>query len=167
MASEVTLTSLNIAQLLDKQQEQFPDKTAVISKWQGVSLTYETLNKSVREISGNLLRQGVRPQDRVVVLAGNTIEYVQLFLAVSAIGAIFTIINPTFTQDEILPAIEFVGKLYDLLGLVGRSNNSRPNCDHHRRPYWISQVWTAYCGDCEEVSGSLAFRAAWYRTETV
>ena len=118
MASEVTLTSLNIAQLLDKQQEQFPDKTAVISKWQGASLTYKTLKKSVREIASNLLRRGVRPQDRVVVLAGNTIEYVQLFLAVSAIGAIFTIINPTFTQDEILPAIEFVGKLHNFL--VGR-----------------------------------------------
>ncbi|KAL4735233.1 hypothetical protein BDV11DRAFT_174031 [Aspergillus similis] len=105
---DVTLTTLNTAQLLEQQRLRYPDKEAVLSKWQGASLTYETLNKSAREIAASLLRHGVRPGDRVVVLAGNSIEYVQLFFAASAIGAVFTIINPTFTPEEILPTIEFV-----------------------------------------------------------
>ncbi|RDW84211.1 class I adenylate-forming enzyme family protein [Aspergillus mulundensis] len=105
---EITLTTLNTAQLLEQQCAQCPDKEAVLSKWQGVSLTYETLYKTTREIAATLLRHGVRPGDRIVVLAGNSLEYVQLFFAVSAIGAIFTIINPTFTPDEIIPTIEFV-----------------------------------------------------------
>ncbi|KAL4789630.1 hypothetical protein BDV19DRAFT_394887 [Aspergillus venezuelensis] len=105
---EITLTTLNTAQLLEQQYGQYPNKEAILSKWQGVSLTYEILYKTTREIAANLLRHGVRPGDRVVVLAGNSLEYVQLFFAVSAIGAVFTIINPTFTTDEIVPTIEFV-----------------------------------------------------------
>ncbi|KAL6232018.1 hypothetical protein BDW75DRAFT_218721 [Aspergillus navahoensis] len=105
---EVTLTTLNTAQLIEQQHLRYPDKEAVLSKWQGLGLTYETLYKSAREIAANLLRHGIRPGDRIVVLAGNSIEYVQLFFAVSAIGAVFTIINPTFTPEEILPTIEFV-----------------------------------------------------------
>ncbi|KAL2821792.1 hypothetical protein BDW59DRAFT_181086 [Aspergillus cavernicola] len=105
---EVTLTTLNTAQLLEQQSAQYPDKEAVVSKWQGVNMTYETLYKTTREIAANLLRHGVRPGDRVVVLAGNSIEYVQLFFAASAIGVVFSIINPTFTPDEIVPTIEFV-----------------------------------------------------------
>ncbi|KAL4986020.1 hypothetical protein BDW68DRAFT_189205 [Aspergillus falconensis] len=105
---DVTLTTINTAQLLEQQRLRYPDKEAVLSRWQGASLTYETLYKSSREIAASLLRHGVRPGDRVVVLAGNSIEYVQLFFAVSAIGAVFTIINPTFTPEEILPTIEFV-----------------------------------------------------------
>ncbi|KAL4974556.1 hypothetical protein BDW66DRAFT_152727 [Aspergillus desertorum] len=105
---DVNLTTLNTAQLLEQQRLRHPDKEAVLSKWQGASLTYETLYKSAREIAANLLRHGVRPGDRVVVLAGNSIEFVQLFFAVSAIGAVFTIINPTFTLEEILPTIAFV-----------------------------------------------------------
>ncbi|KAL4904004.1 hypothetical protein BDW74DRAFT_168506 [Aspergillus multicolor] len=106
--AEVTLTTLNTAQLLSQQSTRYSDKEAVLSKWQCTSLTYETLYKTTREIAGNLLRHGVRPGDRVVVLAGNSLEYVQLFFAVSAIGAVFTIINPTFTVEEIGPTVEFV-----------------------------------------------------------
>jgi hypothetical protein len=44
------------------------------------------------------------------VLAGNTTEYVQLLFAVGGIGAIFAIINPTFTAEEVLSAIDFLGE---------------------------------------------------------
>jgi acyl-CoA synthetase (AMP-forming)/AMP-acid ligase II len=111
MVVETNLISSGIAQLLDQQCDRFLEKEAVLSKWQGIRLTYKALHSTAREIATNLLRQGVRPGDRAVVLAGNTIEYVQLFFAVSAIGGVFTIINPTFTVDEILPAMEFVGKI--------------------------------------------------------
>lgn len=111
------LQTINIGRLLDKQHETRPDKTAIISKWQdNRSKTYNQLRDSSRSLASALLQLGVRPHDRIVVLAGNSLEYTELFYAVAAIGAIFAIINPTFTTEEIIPAIEFLGKIpIDLL----------------------------------------------------
>lgn len=106
------LQTFNIGQLLDNQDETRPDKTAIISKWQdNKSKTYNQLRGSSRRLASALLELGVRPHDRIVVLAGNSLEYTELFYAVAAIGAIFAIINPTFTMEEIIPAIEFLGKI--------------------------------------------------------
>jgi acyl-CoA synthetase (AMP-forming)/AMP-acid ligase II len=104
------LKTINIGELLDQQRDTRPDKTAIISKWQGNRrVTYRQLHKECQDVAQSLLRLGVRPSDRVVVLAGNSLEYAQLFYAVSGIGAVFSIINPTVTTEEIVPAIEFLG----------------------------------------------------------
>lgn len=110
------LLEMNIGQLLDEQQRgQRPEKTALVSRLQKkVSLTYKELHSSSQNIARSLLAHGVRPRDRVVVLAGNTLEYAQLFFAVGAIGAIFAIINPTFTAEEVIDAVKFLGKLRTL-----------------------------------------------------
>lgn len=52
--ADLTLTTLNTAQLLEQQHFRHPDKEAILSKWQGASLTYETLHKSAREIAASL-----------------------------------------------------------------------------------------------------------------
>ncbi|PQE22356.1 long-chain-fatty-acid- ligase protein [Rutstroemia sp. NJR-2017a WRK4] len=106
--TESSLKDLTVGKLLDTQSRQNPDKVAVVSRWQGTSLTYEALHISSRKIAQRLLAHGVRPKDRVVVMAGNAIEYTQLFFAVGGIGAVFAIVNPTFTQDEALAAVEFL-----------------------------------------------------------
>lgn len=104
------LPEINIGQLLDSQYRLHRRKLAVISRWQHKRLTYQALYTNCREIALRLLAHGVRPGDHVVVLAGNSIEYVQLFFAAGAIGAIFSIINPTFTVDEVVAAVDFLGK---------------------------------------------------------
>jgi acyl-coenzyme A synthetase/AMP-(fatty) acid ligase len=110
--TESSLKNLTVGKLLDTQSRQNPDKVAVVSRWQGTSLTYEALHSSSRKIAQRLLAHGVRPKDRVVVMAGNAIEYTQLFFAVGGLGAVFAIVNPTFTQDEALAAVEFLSKSF-------------------------------------------------------
>ena len=44
-----------------------------------------------------------------MVLAGNCIEYIQLFFATTAIGAVFVVIGVTFTAEEVIKAVDFVG----------------------------------------------------------
>ncbi|KAI2463315.1 amp dependent CoA ligase [Annulohypoxylon bovei var. microspora] len=102
------LRDINIGQLLDESCRENPQKVAVVSRWQGQRLTYQELHDSCQTIACHLLAMGVRPKDHVVVLAGNSIEYVQLFLATGAIGAIFSIINPTFTVEEVVRAVDFL-----------------------------------------------------------
>ena len=106
------LRDVNIGQLLDEQGVRCSGKIAAVSRWQGITLTYQDLYRSGRDIAQSLLNHGVRPKDRVVVLSGNTIEYTQLFCAVGGIGAIFAIINPTFTVAEVIAAIDFLGLLH-------------------------------------------------------
>lgn len=82
---------------------------AIVSKWQGISWTYQSLRKESRRLGQKLLEGGVRLGDRVVILAGNCIEYIQLFFASTAIGAILVMIYATFTAEEIIEAVDFVG----------------------------------------------------------
>ncbi|KAL9636858.1 MAG: hypothetical protein Q9164_002562 [Protoblastenia rupestris] len=106
--TSLPLRGVNIGQLLDEQRGQYAAKVAAVSRWQGISLTYQTLHSSSRDIAQSLLIHGVRPKDRVVVLAGNTIQFAQLFFAVGGIGATFAIINPTFTAEEVVTAVDFL-----------------------------------------------------------
>ncbi|KAH6652740.1 putative amp dependent CoA ligase [Truncatella angustata] len=102
------LLNLNTSQLLANKREDYKGNTALISKWQGSHLSYEALYSSTQDAAASLLNAGVRPGDRVLVLAGNTTEYVQLFFATGGVGAIFAIVNPTFSKAEILEAVEFL-----------------------------------------------------------
>ncbi|KAK3339656.1 amp dependent CoA ligase [Lasiosphaeria hispida] len=102
------LPDLNLGQLLDRQAGQYPDKVAIVSRWQGKRVTYKELHDTCRDIAQSLLHHGVRPGDHVIVLAGNTIEYAELFFAVGAIGAVFSIINPTFSTEEVVSAVDLL-----------------------------------------------------------
>jgi acyl-CoA synthetase (AMP-forming)/AMP-acid ligase II len=104
------LPELNIGQLLDAQHRLYPNRVAAVSRWQRRRLTYQDLYNKSRDVALSLLVHGVRPGDHIVVLAGNSLEYAQLFFAVGAIGAVFSIINPTFTAEEVIAAVNFLGK---------------------------------------------------------
>ena len=103
------LLDFNLGRLLESQCQRNPKNVAVISSWQNKSLTYEALQNESQALALILLSCGVRYGDHIVVLAGNCIEYVQLFFAAAAIGAVFVIINPTFSMDESIAAVEFIG----------------------------------------------------------
>ncbi|KAK0724657.1 putative amp dependent CoA ligase [Lasiosphaeris hirsuta] len=102
------LPELNIGQLLDEQAVKYPDSTAIVSRWQEKRVTYRELHDTCRHLARSLLHHGVRPGDHVIVLAGNTIEYAEMFFAVGAVGAIFSIINPTFTTAEVVSAVDLL-----------------------------------------------------------
>ena len=107
--TEPSLQNLTTGKLLQQQADRHPDKLAVVSRWQNAIMTYQSLFDSSRDISQALLVHGVRPSDRVVILAGNSLEYIQLFFGVGGLGSVFTIINPTFTAEEVLSTIDFIG----------------------------------------------------------
>lgn len=107
---EPPLLNWTTAQLLEFGAQHYPNHTAVISSWQGLRSTYQDLQKDVQQIARVILASGVSHGDRVMVLAGNSIEFVHIYLATTYIGAIFTIINPMFTIKEIASAIELIGR---------------------------------------------------------
>lgn len=101
------------AQVLDRGEQYYSDRTAIVSSWQSMRWTYHELRQETRRLAASLVHRGVTKGDRVVVLAGNSMEYVQLYFAVTSIGAVFVIINAIFTHKETIDAIETVGESAD------------------------------------------------------
>lgn len=53
---------------------------------------------------------GIKPGDRVGIMAGNCEQYVAVFFACSTIGAILVILNNTYTADEAVYGLGFTGE---------------------------------------------------------
>jgi 2,3-dihydroxybenzoate-AMP ligase len=74
------------------------ERTAVIDREQ--SVTYAQLNDRATRLALNLLDEGLKPRDRVVVQLPNVVEFVYLYCALQKIGAIPIMALPTHRYRE-------------------------------------------------------------------
>jgi acyl-CoA synthetase (AMP-forming)/AMP-acid ligase II len=58
-----------------------------------------------------LLARGIRPGDRIGIMAGNCEQYASVFFACMRIGCILVILNNTYTSSEARYALKFTGAL--------------------------------------------------------
>jgi fatty-acyl-CoA synthase len=84
--------------------QRWGDKTALI--WTGAGgdaqrATYAELNASCNRVAHALRRRGVRPGERVAVLARNCPEYVWLYFALAKLGAVLVPVNFWYRSGEI------------------------------------------------------------------
>jgi fatty-acyl-CoA synthase len=77
---------MNIGDCIRKWSELSPQRVAVIDS--GRELTYLELNKRCNQVANFLLQKGIGKGDRVGVLLYNCLEYVEIYLALTKIGAI-------------------------------------------------------------------------------
>lgn len=167
------LRGINIGQLLDEKNIEFGSRTAVTSRWQQRHLTYQQLRLKCLEIGRSLLIHGVRPRDRVIVLAGNAVEFVQLYFAVGGIGAIFSIINPALTVDEVAAVVDFLGRIrwhpmgYLWLSVYSPLILSRAESNIHCREGSISKQSKTYQRARKEDISSIDFGPATLRREDI
>jgi acyl-CoA synthetase (AMP-forming)/AMP-acid ligase II len=66
----------------------------------GVRLTYEQFNSRTNQLAHELIARGVRPGDRVGILAGNTIPHVTALYAVAKAGAISVVFDVKWVPRE-------------------------------------------------------------------
>lgn len=66
----------------------------------GTALTWGALDARAAEMAGRLRRLGVRPGDRVALLAGTSIDAVTIIHAVPKTGAILVPVNPRLSGEE-------------------------------------------------------------------
>ena len=64
--------------------------------------TYGEAERRSKRLARALLRLGIRPGDRVGTLAWNTFRHVELYYAISGIGAVCHTINPRLFDDQIV-----------------------------------------------------------------
>ncbi|MGP4043842.1 AMP-binding protein [Streptomyces sp. 2A115] len=77
--------------LLDTAAEEFGDR--VLLRVGEVTRTYRQSRSAAAEMAGALAARGCRPGDRVAVMAGNRIEFVDLILGCAWLGAVLVPLN--------------------------------------------------------------------------
>ena len=73
------------------------------------SVTYAQLNERATRLALNLLDEGLRPLDRVVVQLPNAVEFVYLYFALQKIGCIPIMALPTHRYREMSQFVELSG----------------------------------------------------------
>jgi len=99
----------NVGLFLRKRAFQTPDRVAYIDAHSGRRLTFRQLSERSDRVANYLLAQGVRPQDRVAVLMRNCPEFLQIYYAIAAIGAIMVPLNWRLVTDEIRYILDHSG----------------------------------------------------------
>ncbi|WP_260963317.1 non-ribosomal peptide synthetase, partial [Pseudomonas citri] len=90
-------------QLIHQRFEQIatahPQSTALV--FGDTELTYQALNRRANRIARALLSQGVRPDDRVAILARRGVEMVCAVLGVLKAGAAYVPLDPAYPADRL------------------------------------------------------------------
>ena len=123
--SDPPLTTLTLASFLDLQCEHFGNKECVVIPWTNTRWTYNTLKQQSSALARFLYSGGIRPGDRVAILAGNCAEYVSVFFACMRLGAVLVILNNTYTIAEATYALQYTAsKILFATPHIGRLDNS-------------------------------------------
>ncbi len=93
----------SLPQMLLNSCERWRSKPALLSKVKGVftPITYGDMENKVYEFARALLESGVKPNDRVAIIAENCAEWAIMDWAILSIGAISVPIFTTFMPDTI------------------------------------------------------------------
>jgi acyl-CoA synthetase (AMP-forming)/AMP-acid ligase II len=95
--------------LLREQAKATPSALLVASEHQGKALSYLEADKRSDDLARGLSRLGVKRGDRVAIMAGNEIEYVEVFFASAKLGAMITLANYGYTEDELSSVLTSCG----------------------------------------------------------
>ena len=84
-----------------------PDHVAIVSR--GIETTYGQLRDQVAKVRGGLAKLGVAKGDRIALLCGNGLYFVETYLAALGLGAVVVPLNPQSPSPEIENQIATVG----------------------------------------------------------
>lgn len=95
---------MNLAAVIDPHPA---DRPAIVSR--GRTTTYGTLREQVAAYRGGLVRLGLRPGDRVGILAGTNWYFTSTYLAVLGAGCVAVPMNPTAPPRVVEQELAAVG----------------------------------------------------------
>ena len=95
------LLEKTIGQALADAAGRNPHGAAIVSRHQGLRLTYRELEHEVERTAWGLWGMGIRPGDRVGMWAANCAEWIYLQAATAGIGAVLVNVNPAYRSHEL------------------------------------------------------------------
>lgn len=109
------LITLTLSEFLDLQCTRYGNRECVVTPWNATRWTYNDLQEQSLSLARYLHARGIRPGDRVAILAGNRAEYAAVFFACMRTGSILVILNNTYTSSEAEYALQYTGMPRDIL----------------------------------------------------
>ncbi|MCX7966247.1 MAG: long-chain fatty acid--CoA ligase [Syntrophorhabdaceae bacterium] len=95
---------INVGNWIERWSHIQPEKIAIFSN--DTPYNYRTLNERINRIANILLERNIKKGDRIAVLMHNSIKFVEIFFAISKIGAILVPLNWRLA----MPELEFILK---------------------------------------------------------
>jgi len=95
------LLDTTIGRALEEAAARNPEGDAIISRHQGLRLSYKDLEREVERTARGLWALGIRPGDRVGMWATTCAEWIYLQVAVARIGAVLVNVNPANRSHEL------------------------------------------------------------------
>ena len=95
------LLEKTVNQALADSVARNPAGDALVSRHQGVRLSYRELQENAWRTARGLWGLGIRPGDRVGMWACNCVEWVYLQVATALIGAVLVNVNPAYRSHEL------------------------------------------------------------------
>lgn len=107
--TDTPLIEQTIGACFDATTDAHPDTMALISRHQGIRLTYAQFRQKVDALACGFNRLGLRKGDRVGIWAPNCAEWAMTQFATAKLGLILVNVNPAYRLSEIEYAINKVG----------------------------------------------------------
>src|SRR5258705_13829575 len=90
--------------LLEAGVAKAPDKVVISAD--GAELTWARLHNQSCRVAAALVRDGIKPQDRVIYLGKNDPRYFEVLFGCALAGAVLTPLNWRLAADELAAIIE-------------------------------------------------------------
>ena len=93
----------NLGYFFSASVERFPNKVAIIDLYGGTErqVTYAQLDERADRVAGLVRQLGVKPGERVGMIIGNRIEFLEIFFGAMRAGAIPVAINTRLARDTL------------------------------------------------------------------
>ena len=105
----IPLIEKTIGQVFDDTVAKHSGKAAIVSRHQGLRLSYAELSVAVDQTAAGLWGLGIRPGDRVGMWASSCAEWIYLQVATAKIGAVLVNVNPAYRANDLAYILERSG----------------------------------------------------------
>ena len=107
--TDMPLPEETIGACLARVVRENGDRLALVSRHQGIRLTYSEFGREVERVALALLALGIERGDRVGIWSPNCAEYAYVQFACARVGAILVVINPAYRPNELAYALNQSG----------------------------------------------------------
>jgi fatty-acyl-CoA synthase len=108
-ASAVPLLGETIGANMERTAAEFGDRPAIVSRHQGVRLTYAEFDAEVDRVARALLAAGFETGERIGIWSPNRVEWAVVQYATAKAGVVLVNINPAYRTHELLYALRQSG----------------------------------------------------------
>lgn len=122
---------MNLAEIIVRSSDKFPDKEAIIFK--NKVITYKALEQWTNQLAGLIISMGFEKGERIGIMVSNRPEFIIAFFGVLKAGTVPVPINALFKEKElsfVLSNSEATGLITEglYMPILDNIRNEIPNC---------------------------------------